>query len=139
LHNALGGTVDELVAVLGISALVLASEDIKLDTEPEGGQHAEVAEAVDAAEHATRVHDRVVREAENAVEALAAAKERLETARQSGEGGEELEKLEREVERLEHEAERQRRREARARAKEENAQRERHSVTGEPARDDDET
>jgi amino acid transporter len=97
------GALDDLIRKLGVTALILASQDISLDAEPESGPQAEIAEAVDALAKA----EKTARQAENkAVEAE-------ENARRAGEAQEPAGV----VQEAEEKAERCRRRAARDRAK----------------------
>ncbi len=52
LSNIFGGDLEDVVRDLGATALVLASQDIVLDSEPEAGPHAELSSAADALEKA---------------------------------------------------------------------------------------
>jgi hypothetical protein len=73
-----GGSVDELLFLLPIVALVLAAEDIELDAEPEEGKAAEIAAVLDTAEDAKKAADKAVKKAAKAEESAEKAKEKLD-------------------------------------------------------------
>ena len=120
-RNASGGTLGEVVEDLGCTVLVLASEDIELDSQPEQGRHGEIAAIADAAEKAGRLARKAEETAARAAEAAAAARKELEEA---GPDPERSATLERQLASLEQEAEKAARRAARARAKADLAERE---------------
>jgi amino acid transporter len=116
-RNLSGGPVEEAVKSLGCTVLVLASQDIALDTEPEGGRHAEIADAVDAAEKAAKLAARAQAEAEKAASEASEASRRLVSARADGVEPEQLAELEEAASRADERAEKSRRRAARLQAK----------------------
>ncbi len=97
------GALDDLIRRLGVTALILASQDISLDAEPESGPQAEVAEAVDALAKAEKT-------AQQAEKRASEAEDRVRRAREDQDAAEVLQEAE-------EEAKRCRRRAARARAK----------------------
>jgi len=127
-----GDGLDELVRELGITALVLAAQDIVLDTEPESGPPGEVAQAVDAVERARKRAQKVEKGAAQAAETVRKSREELEAARSSGATGDELAELESAAQSAEEEAERSRRRTATAKAKADAAAEEAEALTGKP-------
>ncbi len=123
-----GATLEELLDHLGLTALVLPSQETDLDAEPEEGVHAEIGAARDAGERARRV-------AEEAEKAAASAQQRGQEAReaaQAAEEGPEREALVARVAEAEQEAEEQRTRAARARTMSEEALREAAALSGKP-------
>jgi hypothetical protein len=72
-----GGSLDELLFLLPLVAMVLAAEDIELDAEPEEGQAAEMAAALDAVEDAQESADKAAKEAAEAAETAERTKEKL--------------------------------------------------------------
>ena len=124
------GTPAELVEGLGLSAFVLAAQDIVLDTDPEGGEYAEITQAVDAADKAQEKVRKTDREAQKTAELARQKQERLATAQTSGAGEVELAEIESESRLADEDAERSRRRAAKARAKAESAAEEAETITG---------
>ncbi len=117
LRNAFGGGLDEVVLELGATALVRASQEIVLDSEPEGGRHAEIAAAVDIADKTEKLAGEAEAAAEAAAAAAEAARQTLASATAAGAGAGTTAGLELELERARREAEQARRRAARTRAK----------------------
>jgi hypothetical protein len=75
--SVFGGSLEDLLKGLGVTALVLAAQDISLDSEPEEGAYAEIAEAVDAADKTRKA----AREAEaDAAKAAEMAREDMRKA-----------------------------------------------------------
>jgi hypothetical protein len=124
------GPPEQLLPELGLTSLVLAAQDIALDTEPEGGEHGEIAQAVDEAEKAAKAEQKKAMEAAKAEEDAIDTKEKLDVARGKGADDEELAELESAVRNAEQEAERSKRRAAKARAKAEAAAEEADTRTG---------
>ncbi|MGB5575150.1 MAG: amino acid permease [Thermoanaerobaculia bacterium] len=120
-RNMFGGPVDEVVKNLGCTVLVLASQDIELDSEPEAGRHAEIAGAADAAEKATKLAGKADAEAEEAASEASETRRRVSSAVASGVEPETLAELEEAASKAEDRAEKSRRRVARLRAKAEAA------------------
>jgi hypothetical protein len=127
------GPPEQLLPELGLTALVLACQDIALDAEPEGGEHGEIAHAVDEAEKASKAERKTAREAERAAEEEQKARERLDAARQREADDGSIAELEAAVRVAEEEAERLRRRAAKAQAKAEAAEEEAEQRTGKTA------
>jgi hypothetical protein len=79
-----GQPVEQILADLPPTALMLAAEDIELEAEPEEGKAAEIASAADAWFEAAKRAKEAERDANEAVAALAAAKEKLNQYMQTG-------------------------------------------------------
>jgi amino acid transporter len=124
------GTPEDLLPELGLTALVLAAQDITLDAEPEGGEHAEIAQAVDAAKKTAKAVRKTGQEAAKAADAVRETQARLDAARQKGAEEEEIADLEAAAREAELEAERTKRRAAKSRAKAEAAAEEAETVSG---------
>jgi len=69
--------VEELLAKLPISAMVLAAEDIDLDAEPEEGRPQEITEALDALEEALKRSHETEKNAEKAAKSAVEAEKEL--------------------------------------------------------------
>ena len=137
LRNMFGGDLDDVVKEMGTTALVLASQDIVLDSDPEGGRHAEIAEASDAADKAKRLAKEAESSAADATAAADDVRKQLAGAAGNPIRVAELEEVARVAE---DEAEKARRRAARARAKADTAEKEAAELLGEPSGDEpDET
>jgi amino acid transporter len=126
------GALDDLIRKLGVTALVLARQEIDLDAEPEEGKHAEIAGAVDAKARMEKASRKAEKEAARAADEAREAQEKLDDARSSGGSAEELTPLVNGARSAAEEAEAKKRRAAKARAKAEEAAREANSLTGEP-------
>jgi hypothetical protein len=72
-----GGSMDELLFLLPVVALVMAAEDIELDAEPEEGKAAEMAAVLDTVEDTKKSADKAAKEAARAEESAEKAKEKL--------------------------------------------------------------
>jgi amino acid transporter len=72
-----GGSMDEMLFLLPVVALVLAAEDIELDAEPEEGKAAELAAALDTVVDTKKSADKAAKEAAKAEETAEKAKEKL--------------------------------------------------------------
>ncbi|MBT8332082.1 MAG: hypothetical protein KJP06_07105, partial [Deltaproteobacteria bacterium] len=72
-----GQPVEEILADLPLTALVLAAEDVELEAEPEEGKAAEIATAADALSDAQRRAKEAKKDAKAAAAALAETKEKL--------------------------------------------------------------
>jgi len=123
LVGPFGGNVEDLIAPLPVAALVLASEDIELDAEPEAGKSAEMAAATDAYQDARKRSADLEREATQAREEAEAWLEKLEKAAASGAGREEIARAEKSAVGLLTRAEKAARRAAKAMARVEDAAR----------------
>ena len=73
-----GGSMDELLFLLPVVAMVLASEDIELSAEPEEGKAAEMAAVLDTVEDTKKSADKAAKQAAEAEESAERAKEKLE-------------------------------------------------------------
>jgi amino acid transporter len=124
------GPPEQLLPDLGLTSLVLAAEDIALDTEPEGGEHGEIAHAVDEAEKAAKAVRKKAKEAAKAIEGAKETQEKLEVAREKGAEADELAGLASAARDAEQEVERSKRRAAKALAKAEAAAEEAKTRTG---------
>jgi len=72
-----GGSLESLLFLLPLVAVVLAAEDIDLDAEPEEGQAADMAAALDAVQDAKKSAARAAKEAVEAAENAEKARARL--------------------------------------------------------------
>ncbi len=80
-RDPFGGDADRLLAQLGVTALVLAAEDLDLDAAPEEGAAGELARALDQLEHAQR---RTERSQKAAAEAAAIAEKKIDAIQSDG-------------------------------------------------------
>ncbi len=117
-------TLDDLLAGLPTTALVLAAQDIHLDAEPESGQAAEIASKHDAAEQAVLRAERLERDAEKLARQALEAREKVGAAKLARKDPERIAELEAAAAELEEEAADVRRRALKARAKAEDTERE---------------
>ena len=131
--------IERLASELPAAALVLAVQDISLDSEPDEGEHGEIARAVDEAQDAERSAQAAEKKAAEAEARVTKAREDL-AATEPGLEPDERAKLEQAVAEAEREAENKRRRAARGRVKADEAAREAAELTGdaEPAANDSE-
>jgi len=74
------GSLDDLLAPLPVTALVLAAEDIDLDAEPEEGTAAEAARVLDALDDAERLAELTANDAEKVETAVSRMREELDAA-----------------------------------------------------------
>jgi len=88
IRTPFDGTVDEVLADLPATAIVLASEDIDLDAEPEEGLPAELAAAQDAYTDAKKRMKQARKEADAASAARDRKRQLLADAKASGENSE---------------------------------------------------
>ena len=123
---------DDLVAALPLTALVLAAQDIDLDAEPEEGRHQEIAEAVDAAEAAKKNAAQAGRELEQARTIAEKRRARLAEARQQDADPASIAELESELNDADQTVNELNRRAAKVQSKADNAAREAEAVTGQP-------
>jgi hypothetical protein len=72
-----GGSLDSLLFLLPLVALVLAVEDIELDAEPEKGEAADRAAALDAVQETRKIADKAAKEAVEAAQTAEKAKTKL--------------------------------------------------------------
>jgi hypothetical protein len=118
--------VDQILSDLPITALVLASEDIELEAEPEKGKAGETAAALDARTDAEKKVEAAQKDTEAAQKAAIVAKEKLleqikAEAANSEKGESEIDALQAAYKEAEKQAEKAARRFAKARAKAETA------------------
>jgi hypothetical protein len=73
-----GGSMDELLFLLPVVAMVLAAEDIELGAEPEEGKAAEMAAMLDTVEDAKKNANKAAKQAAKAEESAERAREKLE-------------------------------------------------------------
>jgi hypothetical protein len=111
-----GGSLDELLFLLPLVAMVLAAEDIELDAEPEEGQAAEMAAALDALEDAKKSADKAAKEAAKAAETAEKTKEKLKNLTPDA-SEEDKALLEKEIQETEKQAHKTARKAAKAAAK----------------------
>ena len=117
-----GQPVEQILADLPITALVLATEDIELEAEPEEGKAAEIAAAADALSDAEKRLQAAEKDAATAAAEAAAAREKLLQQSESEAGetqidGPKFDALKSELKVAEKEAEKAARRSAKAKAK----------------------
>jgi amino acid transporter len=132
------GSPRELLPQLGMAALVLGAQDIELDADPEGGEHGEIAQAVDAAEKTSKTVRKIEEDAARTAAEAQEKREELEAAAEKGATSEELADLESATREADQEAERSKRRAAKARAKAEIAAEEADTLTGKQTAEDSE-
>lgn len=136
--SVFGGSLEETVHALGITALVLGAQDIELASEPESGEYAQMAEAVDTAEKARKHADKTEVDAAKAAENAQKGAEKVEKERASGAESSDIAELETDARTAEDEAERARRRAAKAKVKADTAEEEAETITGQPVKKKDE-
>jgi hypothetical protein len=73
-----GGSMDELLFLLPVVAMVLAAEEVELDAEPEEGKAAEMAAVLDTVEDAKKNAEQALKEAVKAEESAEKAREKLD-------------------------------------------------------------
>jgi len=129
------GPLDETLRRIGVTALVLAAQDIVLDSEPDQGQEGEMAAALDAVSDAGRRVKVLAKEEEETAEAAAVQRAALEAARAEGLTGDELAALEKAAGEAEEAAEEAHRRALKAHAKADQADREAATLTEPPTKD----
>jgi hypothetical protein len=122
------GPLDDTLRQLGVTALVLARQDIDLDAEPEEGKPARIAEAVDAADQAEKTARKIEKEALKAEKDAAEARAKLEAAANGSVEPDQLEALTEVARQAAESAEKSKRGAAKARVKAEDAEREANSV-----------
>jgi len=130
-----GAPLGDYLNSLGLVALALARQEIVLDADPEAGEYAEAAEAVDKAQQAQKTVAKIEKQAAKVEKEAEKARLKVEKAQANGEQ-EQLPELESARATAEEEAERARRRAAKARAKADEAAREAGEITGTPPADD---
>ena len=135
--------VDQILSDLPITALVLASEDIELEAEPEDGRAGEIAAALDALTDAEKRLQEAQKDTEAAQKTVIAAKEKLSEqigaeAANSEEAESEIGTLQAAYEDAEKQAEKATRRFAKARAKAETASKAVEDLGVKPSKSDTE-
>ena len=133
-----GDPLNDYVRPLGLVALTLARQDMVLDADPEAGEYAEVAQAVDKAEQAQKTAVKVEKQAAKVTKEAEKARQKVEKAQAAGDQ-EQLPELEDARTAAEEDAERSRRRVAKARVKADDATREAEELTGPGPSDDSST
>jgi len=118
------GPLDEILAPLPVTALVLAAEDIDLDAEPEEGAAAEAARVLDALSDAERLAELTASDARKAEATLQEKQEELAVQNTKSSDPDQTAKLSKELRELEAQAEKARRRAARIAAKARSARQE---------------
>ncbi len=117
--------VEQILADLPITALVLAAEDIELEAEPEEGKAGEIAAALDARTDAEKKAQEAEKAAAKAEKAVLSAREKLQQAKEkapeSANDDSAIRELEAELRDAEKQAEKAARRSAKSKAKAENA------------------
>jgi amino acid transporter len=124
------GSLDDPIRKLGITALVLARQDITLDAEPEEGRPAQIAQAVDAAAKAEKTAKKVEKEAVKAEDDAREARKKLDDAAGRSADSEQVAELTDDAREAAEAAEKSKRRAAKARAKADSARREADTLTG---------
>ncbi|MGD8620040.1 MAG: hypothetical protein PVH54_12755 [Gammaproteobacteria bacterium] len=111
------GPLEQLLAPLPVTALVLAAEDIDLDAEPEEGTAAEAARMLDALDDAERLAELTAHDAEKAATDVSKMREELEAATAQPADSDTVNDLTARLHELEQKAEKTRRRAARIAAR----------------------
>jgi len=137
LLGPFGSPLEELLTHMPVTALVLASEDIDLDAEPEEGKAGEMAEARDTLTDAKKDAEQAEREATEATKQVEKKERELEEARTTSDQ-ETIAPMRREVREVKENADKAVRQVAKARSKAENAAREAEAV-GVKSSDEQET
>ena len=137
LLGPFGSPLEELLTHMPVTALVLASEDIDLDAEPEEGKAGEMAEARDTLTDAKKDAEQAEREATEATKQVEKKERELEEARTTSDQ-ETIAPMRREVREVKENADKAVRQVAKARSKAENATREAEAV-GVKSSDEQET
>jgi amino acid transporter len=120
--------IDTLLEPLPVTALVLASEDIDLDAEPEEGAAGEAARLLDALADAERLAELTARDAETSISAAREKREKLEAAVEKQESEEVIEDMTDDLRELEKQADTARRRAERLAARAQAARNEAESL-----------
>jgi hypothetical protein len=111
------GSLDELLAPLPVTALVLAAEDIDLDAEPEEGEAADAARVLDALGDAERLAELTAHDAGKAETAVSKVREELDAATEQPADSDTIDGLTAQLRELEVQAEKARRRASRMAAR----------------------
>ena len=129
--SAFGSSPEDLFGHLPVTALVLAAETIELDAEPEEGEAAQRANALDALSDAEKKAEEARKETEKTAEAAQALTDKLNKVQSSitlQEDESSLVDLMAEIRAVEKELEEKKRRLAKEKAKAENAAREAEAI-----------
>ncbi len=129
-----GREIGDFLHKMPIVALVLAREDIELDTEPEEGKAGEMAVASDALADAEKKAREMEKEAAEAAERLEQRLDEAKKAREAGADGETQAKKDAEIKEAREEAEMADRRAARAKVNAANAAKEVAQLGGKPSK-----
>ena len=131
----LGREIGAFLEQLPIVALVLASEDIELDADPEEGTAGEMAAALDALSDAEKKSGDKEKEAAEALEKLEEKLHKSRAAREAGDDGETQARIDAEVKEARDQADMAGRRVAKAKAKATNAAKEVEKLDGKPPKE----
>jgi hypothetical protein len=136
--SVFGGSLEDLLDVLGPTALVLAAQDIVLDSEPEEGVYAEISEAVDEAEKTRKAAEKAEAAAAAAATAALEIVDKIKSSQKTGIARSDLMELLSAARQAQRAAEVAKRRAVKARTKADTAEEEAETITGQPAKDDKE-
>ena len=131
----LGREIGAFLEQLPMVALVLASEDIELDADPEEGKAGEMAAALDALSDADKKSRDKEKEAAEALEKLEEKLDKSRAAREAGNDGETQARINDEVKEAQDQTEMAGRRVAKAKAKATNAAKEVEKLGGKPPKE----
>ena len=131
----LGREIGAFLEQLPMVALVLASEDIELDADPEEGTAGEMAAALDALSDAEKKSRDKEKEAAEAIENLEEKLDKLRAARETGDDGETQASIDSEVKEAQNQTDMAGRRVAKAKAKMTNATKELEKLGGKPPKE----
>ena len=131
----LGREIGPFLEKLPMVALVLASEDIELDADPEEGAAGEMAAALDALSDAEKKTKEKEKEATEAFEELEEKLNKSRAAREAGDDGEIQARIDAEVKEAQDRTDMAGRRAAKAKAKMTNAAKEVEKLGGKPPKE----
>ena len=131
----LGREIGAFLEQLPMVALVLASEDIELDADPEEGEAGEMATALDALSDAEKKTREKEKEAAQALEKLEEKLDKSRAAREAGDDGETQASINSEVKEAQNQTDMAGRRVAKAKAKMTNATKELEKLGGKPPKE----
>ena len=131
----LGREIGAFLEQLPMVALVLASEDIELDADPEEGEAGEMATALDALSDAEKKTREKEKEAAQALEKLEEKLDKSRAARETGDDGETQASIDSEVKEAQNQTDMAGRRVAKAKAKMTNATKELEKLGGKPPKE----
>jgi len=132
--RAIYGDLGEMLPALGLTALVVASQDIELDAAPEEGRHGEIAQAMDEAQRTAKAVSKIERESRSATKQLETLREKLDRALADNSPEEEKTAIEEQIKQAIAECERHQKRAAKAQAKAETAAEDARGATGDSAK-----